>query len=186
MNDNIFKFDVSGFEAKGNALSRTVKGVAYSGKPIINHPHWGNVIFDLNSTRSEQVIPLLLQHNSGKIAGYTESVDINDVIQFSGSLLQNTDAGEEIIKLSEQGFPWQMSVHIQPEYTMEVNQEIINGHRFTGTVFKKSVIREISFCPVGADANTAAQVFNQNSESYLSDLMSSSIDQQTIQNLHRA
>lgn len=182
----IYKFDVSGFEVKGNELSRTVKGTAYSGNPILNHPSWGNVIFDLSSTRSEQVIPLLLQHNSGRIAGYTDYVTIGDSIIFSGSLLQSTDAGQEIVKLSEQGFPWQMSVHIQPEYTINVAGEIVNGQRFTGTVFKKSVIREISFCPVGADANTSARLFNQNNKTFLADLMSETVNQQAIQDLHRA
>ncbi|NOQ15792.1 MAG: hypothetical protein GQ581_01900 [Methyloprofundus sp.] len=180
----IFKFDVSGFEIKGNTIARTVEGVAYSGKPILNHPHWGNVIFDLNSTQSKQVIPLLLQHNSGKIAGYTEAVSIDDAIRFKGSLLQTTESGREIAQLCDEGFPWQMSVHIQPDYTTDVNSEHINGHLFSGVVFKNSVIREISFCPVGADGNTSANVFNQDSNNYLSDLMSQTIDQQQAEQLH--
>lgn len=181
---DIFKFDAPGFEVKGSAIIRTVEGVAYSGKPILNHAHWGDVIFDLNSTRSRSVIPLLLQHNSGKIAGYTETVSIDDAILFKGTLLQTSDAGREIARLCDEGFPWQMSVHIQPDYTINVIQEHINGHLFSGTVFKDSVIREISFCPVGADGNTSANVFNQDGQNYLSDLMSQSVNQRQAEQLH--
>jgi hypothetical protein len=67
--------------------------------------------------------------------------------------------------MADEGYPWQLSVHIVPDEIEKVhpNQEVtINGLNLIGPghIFRKSSIREVSFCAVGADRGTNAVVFN--------------------------
>jgi hypothetical protein len=66
---------------------------------------------------------------------------------------------------ADEGFPWQLSVRIYPEtvsfigYGDSVN---INGSPILSpcSVLKDNLIREISFCAVGADCGTDVNIFN--------------------------
>lgn len=57
--------------------NRKFVGVAYSGKPILNHPHWGNLIFDLSDITSKPQIPVLFNHDTNRIVGFG-SITVND------------------------------------------------------------------------------------------------------------
>lgn len=144
--------------AEGKA--RRFRGVAYSGLPVTDHPYWGQVVFDLASTKAEQRIPVLREHDPSKIVGHTEAVAIGADITVDG-VFDQTDFSAEVATLSDAGFPWQMSVHINPGSIEEIKpgaQLSVNGHEVNGpaVVFKNARIREVSFCPVGADPNTSA------------------------------
>jgi len=141
---------------------RKFSGVAYSGE-IINHRHWGRVVFDLSTTTANNKTPMLIEHDRDKRVGFTESVTIDSKITISGVFLSNDDA-KEMIQDADEGFPWQQSIHIEPEIIREIpnsKTEKINGHDVSGvTVFENSTIREISFTPTGVDANTPTKIFS--------------------------
>jgi hypothetical protein len=148
----------------GDATSKKRKfsGVAYSGDVIENHWYWGNVIFDMASMDVPSRLPALVDHNRSKRAGYVTDSKIDNATGFTvnGVLLSNED-GAAVAQDSDEGFPWQMSVHIEPRSIEEFaagEQTVINGRTFTGplTVFRNSTIVEVSFTATGQDSNTAA------------------------------
>ena len=147
---------------------RTFTGVAYSGEPILDHWYWDRVIFDLDSIQIKGRIPALLEHRSSQRAGAinSHSIDYAQGLVFSGDLMSN-EFGSQVAQDSDDGFPWQMSVRIEPSSTEEVAADqvvTVNGKTYQGpiTVFRGGRIREVSFCALGADDNTNAVAASHN------------------------
>lgn len=141
---------------------RTFTGVAYSGEPILDHWYWDRVIFDLDSIQIKGRIPALLEHRSSQRAGAinSHSIDYAQGLVISGDLMSN-EFGTQVAQDSDDGFPWQMSVRIEPSSTEEIAADqavTVNGKTYQGpiTVFRGGRIREVSFCALGADDNTNA------------------------------
>lgn len=147
---------------------RTFSGVAYSGEVITDHWYWKQVIFDLDSMQIKGRIPALLEHSSYQRAGAIESHSISyeSGLTVSGILLSN-EFGAQVASDSDDGFPWQMSVRIEPSSIDEIqagNTVTVNGKLLHGpiTVFRGGRIREVSFCALGADENTMAVAASHN------------------------
>jgi len=149
---------------------RKFSGIAYTGD-IIAHPFWGPVAFELSSIKTPGKLPMLIGHDRDKNAGFSENVTISDQgIDVAGVLLSNEN-GARIAQDAAEGFPWQMSVHIEPEKIEDVEKgATVNGRTFetAGVVFKSSTLREISFTPTGVDAGTSARVFSFSYHDYQS------------------
>ena len=147
---------------------RTFTGVAYSGEPILDHWYWDRVIFDLDSIQIKGRIPALLEHRSSQRAGAinSHSIDYAQGLVISGDLMSN-EFGSQVAQDSDDGFPWQMSVRIEPSSTEEIAADqavTVNGKTYQGpiTVFRGGRIREVSFCALGADDNTNAVAASHN------------------------
>ncbi|WHP06769.1 hypothetical protein QLH32_04670 [Acinetobacter corruptisaponis] len=147
---------------------RTFSGVAYSGEVITDHWYWKQVIFDLDSMQIKGRIPALLEHSSYQRAGAIESHSISHEtgLTVNGILLSN-EFGTQVATDSDDGFPWQMSVRIEPSSIDEIqagNTVTVNGKLLHGpiTVFRGGRIREVSFCALGADENTMAVAASHN------------------------
>ena len=141
---------------------RTFSGVAYSGEPITDHWYWDRIIFDLDSMQIKGRIPALLDHSSRQRAGAINShnIDHQNGLTVSGDLMTN-EFGTQVAQDSDDGFPWQMSVRIEPSSVEEIQagaSVAVNGNVHQGpiTVFRGGRIREVSFCALGADENTNA------------------------------
>jgi hypothetical protein len=152
-------------QGEQDAASRRFEGVAYSGKEITGHPFWGKVIFDLSTTVANTSLPILLGHDREKIVGFTDQVEIAESIRISGKVTNTTPYGVEVAKLSDEGFPWQMSVHIDPERVEKLSKNkttFVNGQKVIGpaNIFRNSKIREVSFTPTGMDDRTHAYVMS--------------------------
>lgn len=154
---------------EGAAAKRTFSAVAYSGEVIKNHWWWESVVFDLSTTKSPQNIPALLNHRSDEIVGFATKVEIADDIRVEGDIITTDVVGKKVADFADAGFPWQMSVHIEPSdileipkgFSQQVNGRIVNGPCY---VFSNSTIVEASFTPTGADPNTSAKVFNRDAD----------------------
>ena len=171
LNEENSRFSVSSpmqfstVEGEGGAATGTKRkfsGTAYSGDVIDNHWYWGNVIFDMATMTVPAKLPALIDHARSKRAGYVTDSAIDNTKGFTvnGVLLSNED-GKSVAQDSDEGFPWQMSVHIEPKSIEEFaagEQVLVNGRQFTGplTVFRNSTIVEVSFTATGQDSNTAA------------------------------
>ena len=147
---------------------RTFSGVAYSGEVITDHWYWKQVIFDLDSMQIKGRIPALLEHSSYQRAGAIEShaISYESGLTVSGILLSN-EYGAQVATDSDDGFPWQMSVRIEPSSIDEIqagSTVTVNGKLLHGpiTVFRGGRIREVSFCALGADENTMAVAASHN------------------------
>jgi hypothetical protein len=152
--------------AEDGKRRRTFSGVAYAGG-VVNHPWWGPVGFDLSTTQAAAKIPVLILHDRDQRAGFA-ALDIRDdqILVDDGVLLANPH-GKAIAEESDEGFPWQLSVHIEPGRIEEVQpgaSAVLNGHDITGPaiIFRDSQIREVSFTPTGVDSDTHAVAASHN------------------------
>lgn len=146
--------------------SRQFKGVAYSGGIITDHPFFERIAFDLESTTVETPAPLLLNHESGDPIGLIEKASVGKNIEIAGRLFSDVEGNGaiKVAKMADRGMPWQMSVGIFPGEVSEVKagkSVTLNGQKFDGplTVLRQNRVREVSFCALGADGNTSAEVF---------------------------
>lgn len=144
---------------------RKFSGTAYSGEMLANHWWWGNVIFDLDSMTVPDRLGMLLDHRSDKRAGVATShkISYEKGLELSGTLTRN-EHGQAVASDSDDGFPWQMSVHIVPRRIEEIEQGtvVVNGKTYQApiTIFRDSTIRETSFCSLGQDSQTSARAFS--------------------------
>lgn len=151
----------------GDKIKRTFSGVAYHGGQIDDHWYWGNLVFDLdNLDLADGKVPMLVEHDRDQRCGFINSHNIGDAgLSIDGTLLSN-EHGTTIANDADEGYPWQMSVCITPNRveTVESGQVTVNGRTFNApvTIFRQNTIREVSFCALGADRHTNAQVFNEN------------------------
>lgn len=168
-NKNCFQMgQLSVDQAEDGKKKRTFTGVAYSGEPITDHWYWERVIFDLDSMKINGRIPALLEHSSKQRAGAINSHNISHEkgLEISGDLMSN-EFGAQVAQDSDDGFPWQMSVRIEPSKIEEVaaNESVfVNGKNYQGpiTIFRGGRIREVSFCALGADDQTNAVAASHN------------------------
>jgi len=141
--------------------------VAHSGRVMLNHWFWGNFAIDLNGISiGRRKKPALRDHNSNRIIGWTEdiTIDAKRGIVAEGIFSERTEDGREALELADEGFPWQASIYIPPvviERISDGQEAEVNGYKLKGpgTIFRKSILREVSFCALGADENTQANAF---------------------------
>lgn len=163
--NRVFSFSVAPeitSEITADKTKRKFAGVAYSGHVINDHWYWGNVVFDLSSISVAAKLPALIDHDRAQRCGYvTESSISNETgLSVSGNLLSNA-SGQAVANDSDEGFPWQMSVHIEPASVEEFGAGTtcnVNGQTFNGpiTVFRNSKIIEVSLTATGWDGDTSA------------------------------
>lgn len=153
---------------------RQFSGIAYSGEVIKGHYYWGDVVFDLATIAQPSKLPVLIDHDSGQRCGYVTESAISDATGFTvkGVLLSN-EHGKAVAQDSDEGFPWQMSVHINPGSIEEVAPGItvaVNGRVLTGpvTVFRHSTLSEVSFTATGWDSNTSAAAMSRGGDNHSS------------------
>ena len=145
---------------------RKFKGTAYAGGRVDGDGYWGRsgVVFDLDGIEIDKPTALLEEHFGSSRIGVVQTVDTNGKIDVSGDFLTNTKA-QEIVQDSDDGFPFQMSMMIDPGSIEEVSQGktvIVNGQSFEGpiTIFRQNRIREFTICSTGADRNTSIKAFS--------------------------
>ncbi|MBU4526563.1 MAG: Mu-like prophage major head subunit gpT family protein [Desulfomicrobium sp.] len=136
--------------------------LAYTGK-LIDWGYWGRFIIDLAGMRlAKAKVPALLNHDRRQIVGTIDraSADANG-FHVTGAFSSVTDAAKEVLGLADENFPWQASIGVQAlkivqlarDATMEVNGQLVTG---PCDVWTESSVFETSFCPFGADDDTAA------------------------------
>lgn len=150
---------------------RTFKGTAYSGGRVDGHWYWGRtgVVFDLESIEIDSPTALLEEHFGTSRVGVVKKVDTNGKIEVEGHFLTN-DRAKAVVQDSDDEFPFQMSMYIDPGSVEEVNTGqtvVVNGQSFTGpiAVFRNNRIREFTICSTGADRNTSIKAFSSKANS---------------------
>jgi len=162
-------FNASSMEVlqpEGESKKRKFKGVAYAGGRVDGHWYWGRsgVVFDLDGIEIDKPTALLEEHFSSGRVGVVKQVSTTGKIEVEGDFLSNTKA-KEIVQDSDDGFPFQMSMYIDPGSVEEVSNGksvVVNGQTFEGpiTVFRQNRIREFTICTTGADRNTSINAFS--------------------------
>lgn len=164
------KFAAVETDGKGDRTS--IQILANTGEPILGHWWWGNFAIDLEGLQiGRQDKPILLDHWSSHIVGYTSKIEVTDEgILAEGTVLAGDsdcfEYGRRVKEFADEGFPWQSSVYVPPlevEYIPRDTFVMVNGHKLEGPghVFRKSVLREVTVTALGADENTDAEMFGE-------------------------
>lgn len=164
------KFAAVETDGKGDRMS--IRILANSGEPILGHYWWGNFAIDLEGLQiGRQDKPILLDHRSDQIVGYTSKIELTDdgVIAEGTVLAGDSDCfeyGRRVKEFADEGYPWQSSVYVPPlevEYIPRDTFVMVNGHKLEGPghVFRKAVLREVTVTSLGADENTDAEMFGE-------------------------
>lgn len=143
-----------------NTAPRTFSGVAHSGKPFVYKGQ--RAIVDLSTLSHKDAVPALLLHDRAARVGVGRLAVGADGLTISGTLLDN-EHGKQVAAEADQGFPWQMSAHIDPARVESLpagKTASVNGQTVTGPILilRNSDVREVSFTPTGVDKNTHAAV----------------------------
>jgi len=143
-------------------------GVAYSGGVVPSYGWLGDIAIDLSGLRNDGAqVPVLADHGDSidAIAGIgrvyrTTGADGITQLAIEGELY-DTEAGNKIASLLQEGFPLQMSVGIVSDIKEVAAPITVNGQEVTvQAVFERPLVREVSFVPVGADPDTSAAIFS--------------------------
>ncbi len=145
--------------------ARGFKMIAYSGAVV--QRYFGRMVFDLDGiSLDSKRTPILKNHDPEQIVGFSDSVDRTDAgIVISGKMSKSTDAAKQVMSLSDEGFPWQASVGMEPVTVERLEpgaETVVNGSKLIGPAYvvRKSKLRESSFVPVGADGDTSGVVLS--------------------------
>ena len=148
--------------AEEESAPRRFSILAYTGK-LIDWGYWGRFIIDLSGMKlAKAKVPALLNHNRGQIVGTIDQGSGDDNgFYVAGAFSKITDAAKEVLGLADESFPWQASVGVQAKKIVQLAKDAtmqVNGQTVTGPcdVWTESSVFETSFCPFGADDDTAA------------------------------
>lgn len=136
--------------------------VANSGKPIANHWFWGNLGIQLDGIKAKSRVPILMDHDPAKRLGYSDAREIGKRgLTMQGEFLKSSALAAQVRGESLDGFPFEASVNLRPvkiERIPEGETAEVNGFSIAGPghIFRRSELREVSFCALGADSNTSA------------------------------
>jgi hypothetical protein len=116
---------------------------------------------------ASQKSPIFRQHDPDRIAGFSEKIEktAEGSLQIEGRLCPSTEAGREVAALAADGFPWQASVGLSDvrwTFIAEGDSVAVNGKKLDGPIYvaDRSVLRESSFVPLGADGATKGVVLS--------------------------
>ena len=134
------------------------------------------VVVDLAGMRvSRKSRPILKDHDRASIVGHTSDIDVDGKeLTVAGVISGVGDSAKEVIKTSENGFPWQASLGASADKVVlipEGKTAQANGRDHQGPVYiaRKSTLGEVSFVALGADDNTEAHVAAQKADQAPSD-----------------
>lgn len=149
-----------------NSAPRTFSGVAHSGKPFVYKGQ--RAIVDLSTLSHKDAVPALLLHDRAARVGVGRLAIGADGLTISGTLLDN-EHGKQVAAEADQGFPWQMSAHIDPAQVESLpagKTASVNGQTVTGPILilRNSDVREVSFTPTGVDKSTYATVLGDDDD----------------------
>lgn len=127
---------------------------------------YGDAVVDLDGLEHDASMPILRDHNPGKVVGHATSISIDsDGLRVAGVVSGAGTDAREVVSSSRNGYPWQASIgaDVNRYEDVEAGTTVtVNGREFAGpvTVIREASLREVSFVAVGADRNTSALAAN--------------------------
>jgi hypothetical protein len=121
-------------------------------------------IFDKATT------PVIQDHDTTKRIGHTTRQDVTNAgIFVEGVVSSTTPEAQSFVADSKSGFPFQVSIGASVRESVFIPKgkaTKVNGKEFQGplVVAKRTLIRELSVCVLGADSQTVAIVANKNQQ----------------------
>ncbi len=150
--------------AADGAAYPTVSMVAYGGGAIRVSGYRHPVVIDLDGVDGlGRAMPLLMQHDHGRIVGHGTAERNGNQLNISGVVGASNGDAEQVVSLAKSGFPWRASVGADVSKVEEIKSGksvVVNGATHVGplTIARKSFLYETSFTAVPADSSTSATV----------------------------
>lgn len=135
--------------------------LAYTGGVVRDWLH--PIVWDLAGMQAPCPMPILKQHDPNQIAALAKSSQLEaGGLRLKGPLYK-TKCAQEICELADAGFPWQASIgveNLEVEFLEPGQTRQLNGATHTGpmVIVTKSLVKESSFVPLGADGQTRSSV----------------------------
>jgi len=160
--------------------------IAYTGEAMRIDGWRFPVVVDLDGLSiPSQRRPVRFGHSMYAGVGHTERIAVETGrLIAEGIVSRDTAAAREVVASGKRGFPWQASIGAQvaqAEFVRNGKSTTVNGKTFEGPLYvaRRTVLGEISFVDLGADANTTATIAAQLSQE--SSLMDDTNDTQVTQ-----
>jgi len=137
---------------------------AYNGGPMQVNNYGPPVAIDLSGMTAKAPVPILREHDRGRVVGHADAVDIGDSsLKLSGIVSGAGPDATEVVAAAGNGFPWRASVGARPDKLEFVGEGVttkVNGKTLTGPLYvaRKSTLGEVSFVALGADRKAIAKV----------------------------
>ena len=152
--------------ADGEPTKRpTFRIVAYTGAVMTPAGFYSPAIVDLAGLKADrQRIPILLDHDSTRIVGQTDTVTIDSSgVRLAGTITGDDADAAKVITHARNGFIWQASIGasiVRREFLEAGKSAVVNGRKVTGPLLiaRESQLKETSFVAIGADGNTSAAI----------------------------
>lgn len=153
-------------KANATGKPRRFSILAYSGGllPVEGFPY--PVICDLSGLETPTQIPILIDHTKSVEAtlGLTDAI-LNDgqTLSLTGPVTGVSVTAKQVIAQADSGHTWQASIGasvIESEDIAPGQSVSVNGQTFVGPVIvaRRSVLRETSVLPMGADSTTVVNL----------------------------
>lgn len=133
--------------------------LAYTG--AIFDVGFGPAVVDLTGLSLPRSVPALRQHDFDQFIGRADRLALEAAGVAVEGFLFDTDEGQKVARMSDQGAEWQASVGLSfsgedIEFVERGAKLAINGRTIEGPflAIRKAALREVSFVPLGADPNT--------------------------------
>lgn len=147
-----------------DALPR-VSMLAYTGIPMKLEGFQLPVVVDLETLKvpKSQKVPILRGHDTDRIAGHSDTIDVSPQRLKAGGVLSGTPKHTvDVLHTARRGFPWQVSIGAANTKRLEhvpAGESVkVNGRKWDGPILvaRHALLRELSILPMGADGNTDA------------------------------
>jgi hypothetical protein len=140
---------------------RSFEMLAYTGGVVNDWLH--PIVWDLAGMSAPCPMPILKQHDPNQIAALATRSEKTTLGLKLGGDMYRTKAATEVCELGDAGFPWQASIgveNLEVEFLEPGQTRELNGNTHTGpmVIVTKSLVKESSFVPLGADGQTRSSV----------------------------
>lgn len=163
---NLSMFAALNLKAADAGKSRRFSILAYSGGTLNVDGFDLPVIVDLAGMEIPASVPILIDHTKSVEAtlGLTDSiVNTGTSLMLAGLITGQSATSQQVLAQAAAGHQWQASIGAMVGDTEEIaaGQSVaVNGQSFTGPVIvaRRSVLRETSVLPMGADPTTSVNL----------------------------
>jgi hypothetical protein len=149
---------------------------AYTGGTIRQAWSREPVVIDLAGMSIPAAVPIVFGHEYEleSVLGQGSAVVADGSLVLDGSILAETEAATQVVRMGDRGYRWQASIgaDVDEQRLVDGGETVtVNGQAFSGPVrvVSRSTLRECSFVTLGADAATAVQITAKAGESPMQD-----------------
>lgn len=146
--------------ASGKARKFSI--LAYSGGLLRVDGFQHGVVVDLAGLQASAAVPIILDHNATTDTTIGQTSEINNDgkrLVLAGQVTGQSQRVLAVIAQADAGYSWQASIGCSVESSEDIpagSKVTVNGQTFVGPIIvaRRTVLRETSVLPVGADATT--------------------------------